>query len=84
MATLTAQVVDSDNKVRNLKFTWDSLKGTISATIASASGEFKGKFMGLIDALTSKTKQLFVYWTAQYLNPYRLVSSLRQVVAVVQ
>ena len=40
--------------------------------------------MGLISELQAKTKQLFVYWTATFLNPYRLIGGVKQIISIVQ
>ena len=84
MARFSAQVVDANNNVQNLKITWDTFNNTVSATANTASEQFKGRFMSLISDLQAKSKQLFVYWTATFLNPYRLIGFGKQVINIVK
>ena len=40
--------------------------------------------MSLISDLQAKSKQLFVYWTATFFNPYRLIGTAKQVINIVK
>lgn len=81
---LTAEVVNADGEVQKLKFSWDQLHGSIVMTSQEAGDKFKGSFLTLLSDLQGKTKQLFVYWTAMFLNPYRLIGTVKQLINLVK
>ena len=84
VSTFTAQVVDAEGHVQNLTFEWSKFTNQVSLSSSSVATDFKSGFLGLLSELQAKTKQLFVYWTAQFLNPYQLIGSFKQVINIVK
>ena len=84
IAQFSAQVVDARNKVNDLRISWNTTTGDIAVNSSQAANEFKGKFLSLFTDLQAKSKQLFVYWTATFFNPYRLIGTVKQVVNIVK
>jgi len=70
--------------VNDLKISWNTATGDIAVNSSKAANEFKGKFLSLFTDLQAKSRQLFLYWTATFLNPYRLIGTIKQVVNVVK
>jgi hypothetical protein len=64
--------------------TWDSFGGTVASVASTATGQFRGRFMSLITDLQEKSKQLFVYWTATFMNPYRLIGVGKQAISIIK
>lgn len=84
IAQFSAQVVDARNKVNDLRISWNTATGDIAVNSSQAANEFKGKFLSLFTDLQAKSKQLFIYWTATFFNPYRLIGTVKQVVNIVK
>ena len=83
VAEWSAVVMDARGKVLQLGATWNSEANKMVLTSKALPDQLTG-FGGMIDNLKRKTKELFVYWTANLFNPYRMIGYVKQIVGVVR
>lgn len=82
IAKWSAQVRDADGHVKNLKFTYDSTSKSLIQDTKNVRNEMTG-FAGTVDNIEDKFKQLALYWTANFFNPYDMINFFRQGIEIV-
>lgn len=73
ISTLSTTIRDVNGEVKNLKFTYNNSVLSMENTTKSFQTQLSG-IPKVFDTLKNKSKELFVYWTANALNPYDLIN----------
>ena len=76
--TMTAEVKDASGEVKKLVFNWKDAMTNMTVSTKMLRTELKG-LPGLFQEIGRKTKQLAIYWTANFLNPMDLLRYARTI-----
>ena len=79
----SAQVRDAEGVIKNLGFTYSSVTHQMAVDTRSLGTELTG-FPALFEAVKSKTKELFVYWTARMFDPMDIIRYSKQIFNIIK
>lgn len=83
LATTIIKIRNAKGEIRDLQYTWHN--GMIS--MADNTKKVQTSLVGvpkIMDALSKKSKELITYWTANYINPYKIIEMIQKGVNIVK
>lgn len=83
LATAIIKIRNAKGEIRDLQYTWND--GMIS--MADNTKKVQTSLVGvpkIMDALSKKSKELITYWTANYINPYKIIEMIQKGVNIVK
>lgn len=83
LATTIIKIRNAKGEIRDLQYTWND--GMIS--MADNTKKVQTSLVGvpkIMDALSKKSKELITYWTANYINPYKIIEMIQKGVNIVK
>lgn len=83
LATTIIKIRNAKGEIRDLQYTWHD--GMIS--MADNTKKVQTSLVGvpkIMDALSKKSKELITYWTANYINPYKIIEMIQKGVNIVK
>nr|DAF85454.1 MAG TPA: minor tail protein [Siphoviridae sp. ct5jB2] len=83
LATTIIKIRNAKGEIRDLQYTW--YNGMIS--MADNTKKVQTSLVGvpkIMDALSKKSKELITYWTANYINPYKIIEMIQKGVNIVK
>lgn len=83
LATTIIKIRNAKGEIRDLQYTWKD--GMIS--MADNTKKVQTSLVGvpkIMDALSKKSKELITYWTANYINPYKIIEMIQKGVNIVK
>lgn len=82
ISKMAVDIRDAQSNIQKLEYTWDGAMLSMANKTKYLNQSLTG-VPKIIDTIQKKVGELFVYWTATYLNPYDIIRYVKEGVQVV-